>query len=144
MESNLILPPSRRLRHLWPVADRLEELQRAARGQRSLSFREFVLQVNPRYQWYWHCEVLARVLQRVADGKLKRLMIFMPPRHGKSELASRLFTAYYLYRHPERWVGVNSYAAELAYALLRAAREHYTRSSKRMRQPLSIGVMLRR
>lgn len=81
--------------------------------------------VRPRYQWYRHCEILADVLQKVVDGELTRVMIFMPPRHGKSELTSRLFTAYYLYRHPERFVGINSYAAELAYTLSRAARENY-------------------
>lgn len=54
-------------------------------------------------------------------------MVFMPPRHGKSEEISRLFSAYYLYRHPDRWVGINSYAAELAYTLSRAAREAFTR-----------------
>lgn len=60
-------------------------------------------------------------------------MVFMPPRHGKSELVSRLFSAYYLYRHPERWVGINSYAAELAYTLSRAARDHYLASGGRLR-----------
>lgn len=52
-------------------------------------------------------------------------MIFAPPRHGKSELLSRLFSAYYLKCFPERWVGINSYAAHLAYTLSRAARENY-------------------
>lgn len=52
-------------------------------------------------------------------------MFFEPPRHGKSERVSRLFSAYFLYRHPEKWVGLNSYAAELAYTLSRAARENY-------------------
>lgn len=52
-------------------------------------------------------------------------MVFLPPRHSKSETVSRLFSAYYLYRHPDRWVGLNSYAAELAYTLSRAARENY-------------------
>ncbi len=65
------------------------------------------------------------MLQRVADGEIKRLLIFMPPRHGKSEEVSRLFSAYYLYRHPDRWVGLNSYAAELAFTLSRAARDNY-------------------
>jgi predicted phage terminase large subunit-like protein len=90
-----------------------------------LSFREFVNLVKPRYQWYAHCEALANVLQQVADGKIKRLMVFMPPRHGKSELVSRLFSAYYLYLHPERWVGINSYAADLAFTLSRASRENF-------------------
>ncbi|HTE19108.1 MAG TPA: terminase family protein, partial [Armatimonadota bacterium] len=98
-----------------------------------LSFREFVDAVRPRYQWYRHCVVLADALQKVVDGEITRLMVFMPPRHGKSELVSRLFSAYYLYRHPERWVGINSYSAELAYTLSRAAREHYTRSGAGLR-----------
>lgn len=49
----------------------------------------------------------------------------MPPRHGKSEAISRLFTAYYLYKYPDKWVGVNSYADALASTLSRNARENY-------------------
>jgi len=55
-------------------------------------------------------------------------MVFEPPRHGKSELVSRLFPAYYLYRHPERFVGIASYGADLAYTLSRAARENFQRA----------------
>jgi predicted phage terminase large subunit-like protein len=69
--------------------------------------------------------VLADVLQRVADGEIKRLMIFMPPRHGKSLLTSCLFTAYWLYRNPDQWVGVNSHGADLALTLSRSAREKF-------------------
>lgn len=100
----------------------------SVRPEEVLSFRQFIRKVNPRYKFYRHAEALIEVLQRVADDELKRVMVFMPPRHGKSELVSRLFSAYYLYRHPERFVGVNSYAAELAYTFSRAARENYTRA----------------
>lgn len=93
-----------------------------------LTFREFIALVNPRYRFYRHCDELIAVLQRVADDELRRVMVFEPPRHGKSELVSRLFPAYYLYRHPERFVGIASYGAELAYTLSRAARENFTRS----------------
>ena len=91
------------------------------------TFRQFVDVVNPKYVWYPAQERLASLLERVAAGDLKRLMVFMPPRHGKSELVSRLFSAYYLYRHPDRFVGINSYAAELAYTFSRASRANYTR-----------------
>jgi predicted phage terminase large subunit-like protein len=93
-----------------------------------LTFRQFIEKHNPRYRWYRHCEALADVLQKVADGELKRVMIFTPPRHGKSETVSRLFTAYFLYRHPEYWIGLASYAADLAYTLSRNARENYLRA----------------
>ncbi len=92
-----------------------------------LTFREFIAKVSPKYQFYRHCEELIAVLQRVADGELRRVMVFLPPRHSKSETVSRLFPAYYLYRHPDRFVGIASYGADLAYTLSRAARDHYER-----------------
>lgn len=92
------------------------------------SFRAFCVKANPKFRFYTHVDKLADVLEQVADGKIKRLMIFMPPRHGKSEEVSRLFSAYYLLKHPDRWVGLNSYAAELAETLSRAARENYLRA----------------
>lgn len=71
--------------------------------------------------------------QRVADGELSRVMFFLPPRHSKSETISRLFSAYYLRRHPEKWVGINSYSAELAYTLSRSARDFYVRDGGQVR-----------
>lgn len=41
-------------------------------------------------------------------------MIFMPPRHGKSELASRRFPAWYLGRNPEKSIIAASYNSDLA------------------------------
>ena len=99
----------------------------------TLSFREFVDKVYPKYKWYRHCEVLADVLQRVANGEINRLMIFMPPRHGKSQLTTKLFTAYYLYKHPDKWVGISAYAAELAYTFSRASRDAYREAGGELR-----------
>ncbi len=64
-------------------------------------------------------------------------MVFEPPRHGKSELVSRLFPAYYLYRHPERFVGIASYGADLAYTLSRAARENFQRAGGQLSKAAS-------
>lgn len=64
----------------------------------------------------------------MADGEWDRVLIDWPPRHGKSLIVSRLFTAYYLRRFPDRWVGLASYGADLAYTMSRAAREHYRES----------------
>lgn len=111
----------------WVRIAREKRAARASKSAASLTFRQFIDTVHPRYQWYAHCETFANVLQRVADGELRRVMFFVPPRHGKSETVSRLFTAYYLYRHPERFVGINCYAADLAYTFSRAARDHFQR-----------------
>jgi predicted phage terminase large subunit-like protein len=88
-------------------------------------FQSFVAKANPRFKWHKHCIKIALVLIRVANGELNRVMIFAPPRHGKSEELSRLFSAYYLSLFPDRWVGINSYAADLAYTLSRSARQNY-------------------
>ena len=95
------------------------------RKQRRVGFKNFVDHVNPGYEWYPYLERLAEILERVAAGHIKRLMIFMPPRHGKSEIVSRMFSAYYLYSNPDHFVGVTSYAAELAFTFSRAARQNY-------------------
>jgi predicted phage terminase large subunit-like protein len=108
--------------------------EEARQGERKiLSFREFVTLVDPRFHWFKHCQVLGDVLQRVADGEINRLMIFMPPRHGKSQQTSRLFSAYFLYRFPERKVGLASYSAGLAYTLSRAAKDYYLASGSTLR-----------
>ena len=89
------------------------------------SYRAFVALANPKFAFYQHCDVLADVIERIASGELKRVMVFLPPRHSKSEMFSRLMSAYYLKKHPDRWVGINSYAAELAHTLSNAARQNF-------------------
>lgn len=108
----------------------LRRRQRERPALRSIpTFREFVSRTTPRYQWYRHCEVIAETLERVVAGEIKRLMVFAPPRSGKSELVSRHFPAYYLTLFPDRFAAIASYSAELAYDLSRAARRNYTSSA---------------
>ena len=93
-----------------------------------LSFSDYIREVNPRYQFYRHTGVLIEQLERVEAGDLTRLMIFMPPRHGKSELSSRLFPGWYLRRRPQNFVALSSYGADLSYGFSRNARDYYERS----------------
>jgi phage terminase large subunit-like protein len=98
------------------------------RTERQLTFREWVDRVRPGYLWPPHLVALANVLQDVADGLVTRVMCFMPPRHGKSEAISRLFSAYYLYRHPGLEVALTTYGADLSYELSRDARDNFLAS----------------
>ena len=100
--------------------------RRIGRKAHETTFRQFVEAVHPGFRWYRHLVILAAVLQKVADGVLNRVMVFMPPRHGKSETISRLFSAYYLWRYPDRWVGQVAYQANLAQGFSRRAQEFYT------------------
>jgi len=53
-------------------------------------------------------------LQLFAEGKIKKLMVFMPPQHGKSELVSRRLPAYLLGLKPTAKIIGCSYSADLA------------------------------
>jgi predicted phage terminase large subunit-like protein len=61
-----------------------------------------------------HLELLDRQLLEVAAGRIRRLMVLAPPRHGKSELTSVYFPAWYLGRYPFRRVILVSYEADFA------------------------------
>jgi predicted phage terminase large subunit-like protein len=60
----------------------------------------FTLFTKPDYRPNWHHTELAARLDRVARGECRRLMVFMPPQHGKSELVSRRFPAFLLGGNP--------------------------------------------
>jgi predicted phage terminase large subunit-like protein len=102
------------------IAEALEEGPNDAPRE---SFRDYIVRVHPRYVFYDHCEKLVSVLQDVANGTKKRVIILAPPRHGKSETVSRLFPGYLISQWPTEWVGLASYSASLAYKMSRAARD---------------------
>lgn len=68
----------------------------------------------PQYRDAAHHRLIARHLEAVERGEITRLMITMPPRHGKSMLASEFFPAWYLGRNPDHYVVTATYAQELA------------------------------
>lgn len=69
---------------------------------------------NNNYIYAEHLQRLQQALLDVEAGKIKRLAIFMPPRHGKSELTSKYFPAWYLGRHPDCRIILCSYEADFA------------------------------
>jgi predicted phage terminase large subunit-like protein len=75
---------------------------------------DYCILTNPRYKPNWHHELLAEKLEAVERGEIKRLIVTMPPRHGKTELCSIRFPSWYLGLHPEREIITSSYGADLA------------------------------
>jgi predicted phage terminase large subunit-like protein len=67
-------------------------------------------------------ELIAHHLEKVAAGEITRLMIFAPPQHGKSELASVRFPAWWLGKRPDDPVILTSYAAALSTTFSRRVR----------------------
>jgi hypothetical protein len=70
--------------------------------------------IYPGFELARHHEALIQKLEAVERGEIRRLMIFMPPRHGKSLTATQLFPAWYLGRHPERSIVTVTYGQELS------------------------------
>ncbi len=81
-------------------------------------FPEYCVVVDPKYQLEWfHHQIalkLEEVIRRVEQGEDVRIMIFMPPRHGKSDTATQKFPSWALGHHPEWPFIVASYSQELA------------------------------
>ena len=67
-----------------------------------------------RYSAAKHHEVICAALEEVEAGRIQRLIITMPPRHGKSELASRRFPAWFLGKDPYRHMIFATYNDEFA------------------------------
>lgn len=78
------------------------------------NYLDFVQYVKPGYEANWHHILLCEYLQKFIKGEIKRLMVFMPPQHGKSELVSRNLPAYILGLMPTKKIVLASYSSDLS------------------------------
>jgi predicted phage terminase large subunit-like protein len=86
------------------------------------NFMAFVKTMWPAFIHGRHHAVMAKKFEDIASGKLKRLIINMPPRHTKSEFASYLLPAWFLGRFPNKKIIQCSNTAELAVGFGRKVR----------------------
>lgn len=77
-------------------------------------FLTFVKWVNPSFIIGKHHKLLAKKLEAVERGEIKRLMISLPPGHSKTLLCSIYFPAWYFGRHPSKYVMSISHSTSLA------------------------------
>lgn len=75
---------------------------------------DFTRYTKPDFMVARHHKQIAEALESVERGECDRLMIFAPPRHTKSELASRRFPAWYLGRHPDKQIISATYSGDFA------------------------------
>lgn len=114
-------------RRTTPVQAGISLRKREEARSNVLAFCQYV---NRNFVTPPHVRLIASKLQEVAlfiksQGRMgiSRLMIMMPPRHGKSELCSRNFPAWMLGIHPDCQIILTSYGADLAVKNSRAVRE---------------------
>ena len=108
------------LRTLEAQLIKLEQLKERELCQNK--FIKFVEKVWPTFISGAHHRRMAEAFERVADGRCKRLIINMPPRHTKSEFASYLLPAWFLGRFPSKKVIQCSNTGELAVGFGRKVR----------------------
>ena len=100
----------------------LRNLQiKVAKESRS-SFLTFVKKVWPEFIVGSHHRIIAKKLEAVSRGEIKRLIVNMPPRHTKSEFASNLFPGWMMGLNPKLKIIQTTHTAELSYRFGRKVR----------------------
>ena len=75
---------------------------------------EFCKKMQPDYKVGEHHKVLAKMLTDLAEGRKDRICVNIPPRHGKSQLVSIYFPAWFLGKYPNKKVLMVSHTTDLA------------------------------
>ena len=109
---------------------------RAERARRELARRDLIVfseYVAPFYHAARHHRLVAKYLHEVykfiesgGTQGIGRLMIFQPPRHGKTEQAAQLFPAWLMGKLPDSRIILTAYGADLSQTSSRAIRNYVT------------------
>jgi predicted phage terminase large subunit-like protein len=75
---------------------------------------EFCKRMQPDYLVGKHHKILATMLMGIERGDKDRICVNIPPRHGKSQLVSIYFPAWFLGRNPDKKVMMVSHTTDLA------------------------------
>ena len=114
---------------LLPINEReafmsdLAEYQASLKREKAqIDFMKFVKAMWPGFIDGRHHKVMAKKFEEIAEGKIRRLIINMPPRHTKSEFASYMLPAWFLGKYPNKKIIQCSNTAELAVGFGRKVR----------------------
>lgn len=99
-------------KELLAMLDQLDGMQSVQSRQNT--FLEFINHVYPGYKVGEHHKRLAQIFEDIANGKKKRVIVNIAPRHGKSELISYLAPAWFLGKYPHKKIIMASHTADLA------------------------------
>jgi predicted phage terminase large subunit-like protein len=94
------------------LMNNLDEIEKALAREDYSVYLEYVH--HGRYIPSRHSDLVCQYLEKVERGEIRRLMIFMPPRHSKSMTVTETFPSWFIGRNPERRVIEVSYGDSLA------------------------------
>ena len=102
-------------------------LSQKVNEQSKTDFLTFVRMMAPMLVSDWrmgrHIEVISNKLKYLEEGKIRRLMVFLPPRSSKSVICSKLFPAWYIGRNPEHEILTVSHSDQLSSDFGRSVRD---------------------
>ena len=105
------------------LIDEIKVYQAAVEREKAQgNFMDYVTMMWPGFVHGRHHALMAKKFEDLASGKIKRVIINMPPRHTKSEFASYLLPSWYLGKFPKKKVIQCSNTAELAVGFGRKVR----------------------
>jgi hypothetical protein len=79
------------------------------------TYNQWLKEVSPDFDWDWpHLLLIQKKLDAILRGDIRRLIVTVPPQHGKSSLLTERFPAYLVERDPKFRVGVGSYNQSFA------------------------------
>ena len=120
---------------LYSNAELLQEIARRNAKKSLLSFTKYTFS---NYEIAPHHQKIANALEQIERGEIDRLIITVPPRHGKSELASIRFPAWYLGRNQNKRIIAATYSADLSRDFGKKARNVVT--SEEFKNIFDIGI----
>jgi len=77
----------------------------------------------PEFKMGNHIKIISDNLKDMEEGKIKRLMVFLPPRSSKSVICSKLFPAWYIGRNPNHEILTVSHSDQLSSDFGRSVRD---------------------
>ena len=102
-------------------------LSQQVENQSNTDFLTFVRLVAPSlvpgFQMGNHIKLISDKLKDMEEGKIKRLMVFLPPRSSKSVICSKLFPAWYIGRNPSHEILTVSHSDQLSSDFGRSVRD---------------------
>lgn len=112
------------MKHLWPIADRVEYAERQPKVERAhsprVSLRDFigaawhVVEPSAAFLSNWHIDAISDHLEAVTRGEIRDLIINMPPRFGKSTIVSAMWPVWvWTFKPAFRWLTA-SYALPIS------------------------------
>jgi predicted phage terminase large subunit-like protein len=117
------MSPKRKGHGPWNQSPEFLKRTRQYRKVHGLDFKTWLQQSSPQMVWDRRHQVyLYEKLRKITTGETKRLMIFMPPRHSKTETVSVRYSAYMLKRNPKLNIILGSYNQKLANRISRRIR----------------------